>query len=80
MYIAYRYEFHLYCSDCKADRITIDGYYTCPKCEVIADHAFVHEGQWIDNIWLKYEKKSVRSRNRWMYKKTNTLALFVMIL
>ena len=46
----------LYCSDCKVDRI-------------IADHAFVHEGQWIDNIWLKYKKKSVHSRNRWTYKK-----------
>ena len=33
------------------------------------DHAFVNEGQWIDNIWLKHKNKSVHSRNRWMHKK-----------
>ena len=57
------------CSDCKVQRIIADGFYTCPKCGVIADRVFVNEGKWIHNIGLKYKKKSVHSRNRWIYKK-----------
>ena len=58
----------LYCNDCNMKRIVVKGYYTCPKCGVISDNYLTNRGEWIENIWLRYKKKSVHNRSKWMYK------------
>ena len=59
----------MYCYNCNVKRIVYNGYYTCLKCGVINDNYVTNGGEWIKNIWMKYKKKSVHNRSKWMYKR-----------